>query len=230
MKGLAVHMLLFVLALASVSTIAGLHVQAAGKRLRAGGRPEQTAATADHAQASYCTPPFMQVLHRVLDSCGLLSAGGRRSCQPGELKNVASISGDDFNALFHPLKDRGGVLLFDKESADLDDAAKALLDKKWQERRGARYFLVVARASQSGSARYNQELSHKRANSILFHVQEREQNDPDVERQLGLLWLGEEYAQLSTELCPWTNSRPEARCTPESINRSAFVSWVDCRL
>jgi outer membrane protein OmpA-like peptidoglycan-associated protein len=230
-KGLFTHLGLFVLALLVVTTVAVLHVAAAGKRLAAGpSQEEPRAAVADHAELAYCTPPFKQVLQRVLSSCGLLSAGGRRSCQPSELKNVASITGQDFNALFAPLQDRGAVLLFDKESAELDEGAKRLLDERWDDRRGARYFLVVARASPAGSARYNQELSHKRANSILFHLQERERDDPEIERRVGLLWLGEEFAQLSTDFCGWSTSREGTRCTTESINRSAFASWVDCRL
>jgi hypothetical protein len=45
-----------------------------------------------------------------------------------------------------------------------------------------------------------------------------------------LLWLGNEFAQLSKEYCSWPNSRPDEKCDEEPINRSAFVSWVDCRL
>jgi outer membrane protein OmpA-like peptidoglycan-associated protein len=231
MKGLFTHVGLFLLALFAVSGIAAVHVKAAGKRLAAG--PTQApvkAAVADHAELAYCTPPFKAVLQRVLGSCGLLSAGGRRSCQPSELQRVASISGRDFNDLFAPLQQRGSVLLFDRESSDLDDAAKRLLDERFADRRGARYFLVVARASQTGSSRYNQELSHKRANSILFHVQEANPDEPDIEKRVGLLWLGEEFAQLGTGFCDWTTSRPGTRCTADSINRSAFVSWVDCRI
>jgi len=231
MKGLLTHLGLFAAALLLVTAIAVLHVSAAGRRLEAGPSVEAPrAAVADHAELAYCTPPFKQVLQRVLNSCGLLSSGGRRSCAPSELRNVASISGSDFNALFRPLEDRGAVLLFDKESSELDDAAKRLLDARWDERRGARYFLVVARASQTGSARYNQELSHKRANSILFHLQERDREDTEIEHKVGMLWLGEEFAQLSTDFCGWTTSRPDKRCTTETVNRSAFVSWVDCRL
>jgi len=231
MKGLFTHLALFAAALLVVTAVAIVHVSAAKHRLEAGpSEPAPQAAVADHAELAYCTPPFKQVLQRVLNSCGLLSSGGRRSCAPSELKNVASISGSDFNALFRPLEQRGAVLLFDKESSDLDDAAKRLLDERWDDRRGARYFLVVARASQTGSSHYNQELSHKRANSILFHLQERDRDDTEIERKVGLLWLGEEFAQLSTDFCGWTTSRPSTRCTTESINRSAFVSWVDCRL
>jgi len=44
------------------------------------------------------------------------------------------------------------------------------------------------------------------------------------------LWLGNEYAQLDKDFCTWSTSRQGEKCDAESINRSAFVSWVDCRL
>ena len=55
-------------------------------------------------------------------------------------------------------------------------------------------------------------------------------HDPDLDKQVGLLWLGNEFAQLSKDWCDWPNSRAGKKCDPEAINRSAFVSWVDCRL
>jgi hypothetical protein len=45
-----------------------------------------------------------------------------------------------------------------------------------------------------------------------------------------MLWLGSEFAQLSNDYCDWPSSRTDKKCTREAINRSAFVSWVDCRL
>ena len=54
-------------------------------------------------------------------------------------------------------------------------------------------------------------------------------NDPELDKKVGLLWLGEEFAQLGKEYCEWTVSRPK-RCDTQGINRSAFVSWVDCQL
>src|SRR6185436_687036 len=137
---------------------------------------------------------------------------------------------DDFNALFRPLQQRGGVILFDTGMDVLDDGAKKLIDERFLDRKGARYFLVVARASKSGTADRNQALSHRRANSVLFHIKESS-GEPDVDRKVGLLWLGSEYAQLEPkEFCAWTNSRPGTKCDDEAINRSAFASWVDCRL
>jgi outer membrane protein OmpA-like peptidoglycan-associated protein len=188
-------------------------------------------AIADQAEVAYCTPQFKQVLERVLHSCGLAAEGegARRGCKPADVRTFASISDDDFNALFTPLKDRGGVIMFDEGKDDLDDSAKRLLEERWFARKGARYFFVVARASKTGSQSKNNALSHRRANSVMFHLKQLE-SDPDIEQKVGLLWLGNEFAQLSKEYCGWPTSRPSEKCDEEPINRSAFVSWVDCRL
>ena len=188
-------------------------------------------AIADQAEVAYCTPQFKQVLERVLHSCGLAAEGegARRGCKPADVKTFASISDDDFNALFTPLKDRGGVVMFDEGRDELDDKAKKLLEERWYARKGARYFFVVARASKTGSVSKNNALSHRRANSVMFFLKQLS-NDPEIEQKVGLLWLGNEFAQLSKEYCTWPNSRSEEKCDEEPINRSAFVSWVDCRL
>jgi hypothetical protein len=44
-----------------------------------------------------------------------------------------------------------------------------------------------------------------------------------------MLWLGAEYAQLESEFCAWSRSS-SAACSPEQLNRSAFVAWIDCQL
>jgi outer membrane protein OmpA-like peptidoglycan-associated protein len=187
-------------------------------------------AIAAQAEVGYCTPRFKEVLERVLHSCGLIGAeGGRRGCQPSDVKTFASIDDNDFNELFTPLKARGSVVLFDVGKDTLDDAAKKLLEDMWFERKGARYFFVVARASKTGTVDKNRALSHRRANSVLFHLKEVSK-DPEIEKTVGLLWLGNEFAQLSKDYCTWNSSRPETKCDDESVNRSAFVSWVDCRL
>ena len=183
---------------------------------------------ASAAEVDYCTDSLKTVLRRVLTNCGLIG-GGRRGCQPNELRNVAQISDTDFNMLFKPLMKRGAILMFDKGKEELDPAGKALLEKMWAEQRGASYFFVVSRASTDGATETNRALSHKRANSVLFALQERFK-DPELEQKLGLMWLGEEYAQLDTEFCKWASSRPEQECKEEVLNRSAIVSWIDCRL
>jgi outer membrane protein OmpA-like peptidoglycan-associated protein len=224
--GGAVGLTLLLLATASVGSM----VHGAKERLA---HPEAAAseavAVADDAEAPYCTPPFKQVLQRVLNACGLVGSEQRRGCQPADVKTFASITDDDFNALFTPLKDRGAVVMFDDNSDVLDADAKKLLEGAWSDRKGARYFFVVARASRDGTTEKNRALSHKRANSVLFDLKESFQ-DPDLDNQVGLLWLGSEFAQLSDAYCDWKTSRPGKKCTPEQINRSAFASWVDCRL
>ncbi len=190
---------------------------------------EAKVAVADNTEAAYCTPEFKQVLDRVLHSCGLVGSENRRGCQPADVKTFASISDADFNALFTPLRDRGAVIMFDDGKDDLDDGAKKLLEQKWLDRRGARYFFVVARASKTGTADMNRALSHRRANSVMLDLQSQ-YHDPDLDKLVGLLWLGSEFAQLNKDYCDWPNSRPGKKCDPEAVNRSAFVSWVDCRL
>ena len=205
-------------------------VKSAGERLRTPEANKPAVAIADHAEAPYCTPQFKQVLERVLHSCGLMEAGSRRGCQPADVKTFASISDSDFNALFRPLKERGGMILFDTGSETLDEGAQKLVEDRYTDRKGARYFLVVARASKTGGAAKNQALSHRRANSVLMHIKDYS-HEPDVERKVGLLWLGSEYAQLDPkEFCEWTNSRSTTKCDDDAVNRSAFASWVDCRL
>lgn len=188
-------------------------------------------AVAAEAEVSYCTPRFKEVLERVLHSCGLSGGETRRGCKPTDVKTFASISDEDFNELFTPLRDRGAVLRFDSGSHELDAGARKLLEERWFDRRGARYFFVVARASKTGTPAKNRALSHRRANSVMFHLGEvsREPQE-ELARKVGLLWLGNEYAQLSKDYCEWPNSRSEDKCGEEPINRSAFVSWVDCRL
>jgi outer membrane protein OmpA-like peptidoglycan-associated protein len=187
-------------------------------------------AVAAQSEVGYCTPRFKEVLERVLHSCGLVGGeGGRRGCQPADVKTFASINDSDFNELFTPLKDRGGVVMFDTAKEELDEKAKKLLEDMWFERKGARYFFVVARASKSGSVDKNRALSHRRANSVMYYLKEISK-DPEIEKTVGLLWLGNEFAQLNKDYCTWNSSRPESKCDEEAVNRSAFVSWVDCRL
>jgi outer membrane protein OmpA-like peptidoglycan-associated protein len=204
-------------------------VSSAGERLVAPQAEKPKVAVAAQAEVAYCTPRFKEVLERVLHSCGLAADETRRGCKPADVKTFASISDDDFNELFTPLRERGGVIQFDDGMHELDEAGKNLLEEKWFARKGARYFFVVARASKTGTQAKNRALSHRRANSVLYHLKEQAK-DPELEKKVGLLWLGNEFAQLSKEYCSWQTSRPEKKCDEEAINRSAFVSWVDCRL
>jgi hypothetical protein len=212
--------------------LVGSSVKSAERRLESRGAGEaQKVATAQEAEVAYCTPDFKTVLERVLHSCGLATSSERRGCKPADIKTFAAIDDADFNALFQPLKERGGVLMFDEGSDVLDDEGKKLLEERYFARQGARYFFVVARASKTGTADQNRALSHRRANSVLFHLQQLgEDSEEELNQRVGLLWLGNEYAQLTGDYCQWPRSREQAPCAEEEINRSAFVSWVDCRL
>ncbi len=206
-----------------------LWVSSAAERLEHPDADKPKVAIANQAEVGYCTPRFKEVLERVLHSCGLAQDETRRGCKPADVKTFASISDEDFNELFTPLKSRGAVILFDEGMQDLDDSSKKMLEDKWFQRKGARYFFVVARASKTGTQAKNRALSHRRANSVMYHLTSIA-NDPEIDKKVGLLWLGNEFAQLSKEYCGWPTSRPDEKCDEETINRSAFVSWVDCRL
>ncbi len=206
-------------------------VESAATRLRTGvaEKDKPKVAIANDAEAGYCTPAFKTVLERVLHACGLVGAESRRGCQPADVKTLAQISDDDFNALFTPLRSRGAVIMFDDGSEKLDADGQKLIEELWADRRGARYFFVVARASKTGTPDFNRALSHKRANSVLFLLSDKFK-DPDLDKEVGMLWLGNEFAQLGKEYCDWNVSRDKKKCSAEAINRSAFVSWVDCQL
>ncbi len=181
------------------------------------------------AEEDYCTPRLEKVLRRVLKSCGLMGSGGSRGCQPTEAKTVATMSGADFNELFDPLAERAGIIQFDVNSADLDLPDRALLGTLFSNQKGASYFLVVARASPEGSQLANRDLSKARGQAVLEVLQasfDREELDEEV----GLLWLGEEFAQLDEDFCDWRRSGSAEECDETLLNRSAFVTWVDCRL
>jgi outer membrane protein OmpA-like peptidoglycan-associated protein len=231
-------MLRLVAGLALVAVPAGLTaswVSAAGDRLErldAGetldDEPRPKVALAEVADEAYCNGDLRRVLRRVLQSCGLLASGEVRGCQPVEARQVATMAGDDFNALFLPLAERAGIIQFGKNESDLDEGDRKLLERVFADQRGASYFLVVSRASPDGSVEHNRKLSQQRAEAVMEHLR-KTFDDPDLDREVGLLWLGEEFAQLDETFCDWQRSGEE-RCKPTELNRSAFVAWIDCRL
>jgi outer membrane protein OmpA-like peptidoglycan-associated protein len=209
-------------------------VRAASKRLDESAATtvasDEAAPVAQAADVGYCTADLKRVLRRVLQSCGLAGEGGSvRGCQPVEAQSVATMSGGDFNALFMPLSERAGIIEFDRDSSELDPRDLELIDKLYSDQRGASYFFVVSRASPEGNVEHNRELSQQRAEAVMSHLRTTF-NDPDLDKEVGLLWLGEEYAQLDQQFCSWQRSGDAAQCAPQNINRSAFIAWIDCRL
>ena len=222
--------LLSLAGLAVLAALTAFWVRGAAARLAESQAPASAGvAVASASDQGYCTGTLKQILRRVLTSCGLVQGGGTRGCQPLEARSVAAMSGHDFNALFSPLAERAAILQFDQDSSTLDAGAIALLDKTFADQRGASYFLVVSRASPEGGAAYNRDLSRQRGEGVLQHLRSRF-NDPDLDQEVGLLWLGEEFAQLDAEFCRWSRSRPEGACATNQLNRSAFIAWIDCRL
>ncbi len=203
--------------------------RAAQTRLKESSSAAKDVAIASVSDDSYCTPQLKAIIRRVAGACGLIEGGGGgRGCQPMEAKKVAALSGDDFNALFKPLSKRAHIIQFDSGKTDLDAEAATTIEKAWSDQRGASFFFVVSRASTDGAADFNETLSRDRAKGVLTHLQSKFK-DEDLKNQVGLLWLGEQYAQLGDEFCNWNRSR-STPCTAMEINRSAFVAWIDCAI
>jgi outer membrane protein OmpA-like peptidoglycan-associated protein len=203
--------------------------QAAQARLAASEGAAREVATASVANDAYCTAELKAIVRRVAGACGLLEGGGGgRGCQPLQARKVAALSGSDFNAIFKPLAHRAHIVQFDATKTELDDPARTLVEKAWSDQRGASFFFVVSRASTDGDEQYNEALSRDRAKAVLEHL-DRRFHDEDLRKQVGLLWLGEEFAQLPSEFCSWDRSR-SGPCSRSDINRSAFVAWIDCAI
>ncbi len=221
--------ILLVLALAIPLALVVTSATAAKSRLEESQGAAHEVATASVSNDSYCTPELKAIVRRVAGACGLLEGGGGvRGCQPLKAKKVASLSGNDFNALFKPLAHRAHLVQFDSSKAELDPAARALVEKAWSDQRGASFFFVVSRASPDGDEQYNESLSRDRAKAVLDYL-DAKFHDDDLKKQVGLLWLGEEFAQLTSDFCGWDRSR-SGSCTRADINRSAFVAWIDCAI
>jgi outer membrane protein OmpA-like peptidoglycan-associated protein len=201
---------------------------AAQTRLKETSSAASDVAIASVSDDTYCTPRLKAIIRRVAGACGLIEGGGGRGCQPMEAKTVAALSGDEFNALFTPLSKRAHIIQFDASKTELDPEAAATIEKAWSDQRGASFFFVVARASTDGDPELNRELSDKRAHAVLDHL-ERVFKDPDLRKEVGLLWLGADFAQLPSDFCEWKRSR-EGECGVKEINRSAFVAWIDCAI
>ena len=201
---------------------------AAEQRLNADDtKPKAEVAIASVSEDAYCTRKLKSIVRRVATACGLIGGSGR-GCQPMQAQKVAQVTDDEFNALFRPLGKKARIVQYDADSISLDDSAKRTIEEAWASQGGASFFFVVARASPDGKAQHNEELSAGRARSVLQHL-EQKFKDPSLEKQVGLLWLGEGFAQLGEEFCDWQRSRSDT-CTKKEINRSAFVAWIDCAI
>lgn len=200
----------------------------AGARLAVEAPRQSKAAVATVAEEGYCTADLKRIVRRVAGACGLLGEQGR-GCRPADASKVVELSDNDFNALFLPLKERVRIIQYDMGKTALDEGALRAVEEAWADRGGASFFFVVARASPEGAVDKNRELSEARANAVLAHLKQRFA-DPDIERQVGLLWLGEEFAQLGAEFCDWKRSRTGEKCDAKDINRSAFIAWIDCAI
>ncbi len=229
MNDKAVGAALFLAPLIAVSVFVAAQGSSAQTRLNELAERPSEVAIASASEDSYCTPALKQIVRRVASSCGLIAGeSGGRGCQPADAKKVAQLGGDDFNALFRPLDKRAHLVQFDAEQTALDEGATALIEKAWADQRGASFFFVVSRASPDGSQELNARLSRERAENVLGHLKAKF-NDPELEKEVGLLWLGEDFAQLGEEFCSWSRSRA-GECTVKEINRSAFVAWIDCAI
>jgi len=227
MNALLAHLPL-VLGLAAPALLVSGWLGDAEESLRASEPGATQAVTASMAEEGYCTPELKQIVRRVAGACGLLDAQGR-GCQPADAAKIVQLGEGDFNQLFLPMKERVHIIQFDNRSSDLDAAAQEAVMNAWSARGGASFFFVVARSSPDGATAFNQKLSNARAQSVLDFLEEKYQ-DPDIKRRVGLLWLGEEFAQLSTDFCDWKRSRTGQACDDKQINRSAFIAWIDCNI
>lgn len=186
-------------------------------------------AIAARSDEGYCAGDLRKVLRRLLQSCGLVEGGKVRGCQPAEARGLATLSGADFNQLIVPMRERAAIVQFDGGSAELGLDDRVLLDRVYADRRGGSYFLVVARASPDGDQIANRALSEGRGQAVLEHLRLRFPT-AQLDEEVALMWLGEEFAQLDDTFCAWTRSGDETQCDTLALNRSAFVTWVDCRL
>lgn len=219
------YILPLVLGIGLPAAFVGSWLGDAKANLEAAEAAPSTVPRAEFPEEGYCSASLKQIVRRVAGACGLL---GGRGCQPTDASNVVKLAPNDFNALFLPLKHRVRIIQFDQSKTELDADAKKAVEEAWGDRGGARFFFVVSRASPEGSIEVNRELSAKRAQAVLDHLTSV-YKDPDIQKQVGLLWLGEEFAQLTKDFCDWSRSRAGA-CDEKDINRSAFIAWIDCAI
>ncbi|MBN2360849.1 MAG: hypothetical protein JXR83_15445 [Deltaproteobacteria bacterium] len=221
------HLLLALAFLVVPAILVAVWLRGAASSLNIAPEAAADVAIASASEEGYCSQSLKQILRRVASACGLVQ-GQARGCKPADARSVVALAGKDFNAIFEPLADRARIIQFDVDATALDDGARRLVEQTWSDQRGASFFFVVARASTDGDPEYNRDLSDRRAHAVLEHL-EQTFKDPDLRKEVGLMWLGADFAQLPEEFCTWQRSR-EGECTVKDINRSAFVAWIDCAI
>ena len=93
-----------VVLLAIPATATAVWIKSAKTRLaESQAAPAEGTPVASQSDVGYCSPELKKILRRVLMSCGLVGGNAARGCQPVQAKNVATMSGPDFNALFKPM-------------------------------------------------------------------------------------------------------------------------------
>src|SRR5664279_2370859 len=127
------HLVLLLVAVAGVGISVSSWTRAAAVRLAETQGKAPEVATASASDMGYCSGDLKVILKRVLTSCGLVAGGTSRGCQPLQARQVASMSGGDFNALFTPLAERAAIIQFDKDSSDLDAASAVLLEQTFSD-------------------------------------------------------------------------------------------------
>jgi hypothetical protein len=223
------HLVLLLVAVAGVGISVSSWTRAAAVRLAETQGKAPEVATASASDMGYCSGDLKVILKRVLTSCGLVAGGSSRGCQPLQARQVASMSGGDFNALFAPLAERAAIIQFDKDSADIDAAAAELLEKTFSDRRGASYF-SWCRAHRPRARPSTTAISAIAAAVPCSTTSGPSSKIPTSNKRSGCLWLGEEFAQLDQQFCQWKRSRTGDACGTAELNRSSFIAWIDCRL
>src|SRR6188768_1659218 len=136
-----IRIAVLVVLLAIPAAVTGKWISSAESRLdEMAATPAEAPPVAAAADVGYCSPDLKKILRRVLMSCGLVGGEAARGCQPVQAKNVATMSGPDFNALFRPMKERGGIVQFDLDKSELDPGDIELIDKVFSEQKGASWF------------------------------------------------------------------------------------------
>jgi hypothetical protein len=97
---IAARIAVLIALLAVPAGLAGAWIHSADTRLTELSKaPAEQAPVASASDVAYCSPDLKRILRRVLMSCGLVGGNAARGCQPVQAKNVATMTGHDFNAV-----------------------------------------------------------------------------------------------------------------------------------